>query len=479
MTRKMTGKRQRILALMLLLTLAAAGVTQAAPPQQDTEAYGWVGAVYSYDRPASDDYFVRNDGEVYGIAGQTAAVEQQILDLRGRLVKVWGTLREDAPDFNDRQIVVSEIAAVGGEATPVPVTETAPEALIRGNVVNVRTGPSTTYPAITKVFGEEIYDIVGRNEASTWWQICCPAGRALWIYSGLVEATGPFAEVAVVPVAPSPAPAPTPAPTPQPIPVITEWLGEYYPHLELKGTPALVRNDRAIDFNWGDKPPAFGLQADDFSIRWTRTVHFDQGDYRFVANADDGIRVWLDDWLIIDQWHAGPTSNSADFGNVGEGPHTVKVEYYEHLGDAAVNVWWQRTDIYHHWRGEYYWDIYLDPPPVLVRDDAAIDFNWGLGSPGPGLPDDNFSMRWTRSLYLSAGDYRFTIEGGDGARLRLDDWLVIDNWLKDTQHTFEGEFRGVGTGHHLVQVEWYSRGGIATVKMQWDRIQQEGGPQPD
>ena len=155
------------------------------------------------------------------------------------------------------------------------------------------------------------------------------------------------------------------------------------------------------------------------------------------------------------------------------------MEYYEHLGNAAVNVWWQRTDIYHHWRGEYYRDIYLDPPPVLVRDDAAIDFNWGLGSPGPGLPDDNFSVRWTRSLYLTAGDYRFTIEGGDGARLRLDDWLVIDNWLKDTQHTFEGEFRGVGTGHHLLQMEWYSRGGIATVKMQWDRIQHEGGPKPD
>ena len=85
----MIMKRQRILALTLLLTLAGAGVTQAAPPQQDTEVYGWVGAVYSYDRPAYDDYFVRNDGEVYGIAGQTAAVEQQILDLRGRLVKVW------------------------------------------------------------------------------------------------------------------------------------------------------------------------------------------------------------------------------------------------------------------------------------------------------------------------------------------------------------------------------------------------------
>jgi len=97
------------------------------------------------------------------------------------------------------------------------------------------------------------------------------------------------------------------------------------------------------------------------------------------------------------------------------------------------------------------------------------------------LPADNFSVRWTRAVYFEGGDYRFVIEGGDGARLRLDDWLVIDEWLKDSgKHTFEGEFLAVGTGPHLVQVEWYSRGGIAYVKVWWERMpRHRGGPQPD
>ena len=200
-------------------------------------------------------------------------------------------------------------------------------------------------------------------------------------------------------------------------------------------------------------------------------MHFDKGDYRFFVKADEGIRVWLDDWLIIDLWRAGPVSGSGSFAGVGEGPHKMRVEYYEHLLDAAVTIWWQRTDFYDHWRGEYYNDVKLEPPPLLIRDDPEIDFNWGLGAPAPGLPADNFSVRWTRSIHFDAGDYRFIIQGGDGARVRLDDWVAIDDWLKDdSQQTFEGEFLAVGEGHHLVQVEWYSRGGIASVKMWWERI---------
>ena len=464
--------RKHVLALTMLLMLAWAGVAQAASPQQvESSIYGWVGTVYAYARPAYDDYFVRNDGELFGIAGKTAAIEQEIETLRGEPIKVWGKLREPAADFNGLQIVVSEILAVEAAPTPTPRPQTEPEALITSSVANVRTGPSTTYPRITHVYSGQTYDIVGRDQAATWWQICCPAARSLWIYSGLVDAGGPLDRVPVVSVRPPPTPTPTPV-------VITEWKGEYYANLELRGNPTLVRNDQAIDFNWHDKAPP-GLPNDDFSARWTRSIHFPQGNYRFYANADDGVKVWLDNWLLIDEWRAGPVSASNDFAGIGEGPHTVKVEYHEHLGNAAVNVWWQRTDIFRNWSGEYFNDIYLQPPPVLTRDDPEINFYWGLGSPGPGLPADNFSVRWTRNLYFDAGHYRFTIWGGDGARLRLDGWMIIDNWLKDTQHSFQGEFREVGSGHHTMEVEWYSRGGIAEVRLSWERIRRHGGPQPD
>src|SRR5687768_7125341 len=47
------------------------------------------------------------------------------------------------------------------------------------------------------------------------------------------------------------------------------------------------------------------------------------------------------------------------------------------------------------WRGSYFANATMEGTPALVRDDPAIDFDWGLGAPGAGLPADGFSVRWT------------------------------------------------------------------------------------
>ena len=64
----------------------------------------------------------------------------------------------------------------------------------------------------------------------------------------------------------------------------------------------MVRNDQAINFDWGYDAPVAGLAADEFSVRWTRTVNFAAGYYRISVRADDGVRLWLDDGLLIDRW---------------------------------------------------------------------------------------------------------------------------------------------------------------------------------
>jgi beta-glucosidase len=64
----------------------------------------------------------------------------------------------------------------------------------------------------------------------------------------------------------------------------------------------------------------------------------------------------------------------------------------------------------------------------MCRDDPAIDFDWGSGSPGTGIPNDNFSVRWTRTLNLSAGNYTFTMGSDAGARWYIDGNLVRSDW---------------------------------------------------
>ena len=50
------------------------------------------------------------------------------------------------------------------------------------------------------------------------------------------------------------------------------------------------------------------------------------------------------------------------------------------------------------WVGEYYSNVGLSGTPTVCRDDAAIAFDWGGGAPAPGVPDNGFSVRWTKTV---------------------------------------------------------------------------------
>lgn len=123
-----------------------------------------------------------------------------------------------------------------------------------------------------------------------------------------------------------------------------DWQGEYYNNIDISGNPVLMRNDPRVDFNWGLGSPAAGIPADNFSIRWTRPVQLAGGSYDFFARPADGVRIFLDNWRIMDEWHDNPggyVTYTTRFADVGEGWHIITVDYYARGGIAYVTVWWQ------------------------------------------------------------------------------------------------------------------------------------------
>jgi len=68
------------------------------------------------------------------------------------------------------------------------------------------------------------------------------------------------------------------------------------------------------------------------------------------------------------------------------------------------------------WQGEYFANPVFQGPPALVRQDAVVNFDWGEGSPGEGIPADGFSVRWTGEQWVSAGEYAYLLLADDGAR---------------------------------------------------------------
>ena len=156
---------------------------------------------------------------------------------------------------------------------------------------------------------------------------------------------------------------PTVEATPTPTIVVTGWLGAYYDNDDLTGEPLLVRDDAVIAFEWDYGAPAEGLPADGFSVRWTRSMHFVEGLYRFHATVDDGMRLYVDGELILDEWKDGAQRESmADLG-LARGNHTVEVDYYDRGGAAMVQVWWERIADAREWNGEYWANLDLSGTP--------------------------------------------------------------------------------------------------------------------
>jgi hypothetical protein len=98
----------------------------------------------------------------------------------------------------------------------------------------------------------------------------------------------------------------------------------------------------AVDFDWGWKSPKEGISADFFSARYDGKFHFAGGKYRFYTTVDDGVRIWLDDKLILDEWRVTSRVTYVVDVDVPEGDHKVKVEFFERTGVALIKVVWSK-----------------------------------------------------------------------------------------------------------------------------------------
>ena len=261
-------------------------------------------------------------------------------------------------------------------------------------------------------------------------------------------------------------------------PPVDNWRGEYFNNTNLSGNPVVVRDDASVNFDWGSGSPLTGVvNSDSFSVRWSRTLNFTGGRYLVSATADDGIRVWINNQLVIDQWRDQTATTFTNEVLVPGGALPVRVEYYDHGGGAIARVSWTpiATTVFN-WRGEYFTNRNLSGNPIAIRDDAAIDFNWGDGPPMAGMDRDNFSVRWTRTLTLNPGRYRFTTTTDDGARLWVNNQLIIDRWQPQSLQSASGEIDIAGSTA-AVRMEYFDQNGFAEAHLSWTRV--SAGPSPN
>jgi hypothetical protein len=103
-----------------------------------------------------------------------------------------------------------------------------------------------------------------------------------------------------------------------------------------------TRTDATVNFNWGSGSPDPSIGADTFSARWIGRVQAATSEtYTFSVVGDDGVRLWVNNKLIVDKWiNQAPTEWSGAIALAAGTKYDVRLDYYENGGGAVCQLLW-------------------------------------------------------------------------------------------------------------------------------------------
>ena len=119
-------------------------------------------------------------------------------------------------------------------------------------------------------------------------------------------------------------------------------FAEYYDDKFLEGTPR-TRTDKVVNFDPVNQPPDSYSNYRHKSMRWTGYITPNiTGSYKIGVNSDDGVRLWLNDKLVVDEWHnRGKTTDQVDIKMEAGKKYSIKLEYFDNGGDAICQLLWK------------------------------------------------------------------------------------------------------------------------------------------
>ena len=180
----------------------------------------------------------------------------------------------------------------------------------------------------------------------------------------------------------------------------TEGLkGEYY-HATISANEwkdlVLTRIDLMVDFDWGGGSPEPGvINSDNFTVRWTGTIEVPNSEtYTFYTEGDDGIRLWVNNELVIDTWTWSKTWHvtqppiefgSGDISLTAGQQYEIKLEHYEHGGTAKCKLSWSTPTLNQEAIPSRYLSVERpyprnpDPPDGAIVRDKWVGLGWTPG----------------------------------------------------------------------------------------------------
>lgn len=276
----------------------------------------------------------------------------------------------------------------------------------------------------------------------------------------------------------------------------TGLRGEYYDNMDLT-ILKLTRIDPVIDFDWGEGTPDKAIRENTYSIRWAGKVEPRYSEtYTFYTCTDDGVRLWVDGVLLIDKWKSqSATEYSGQIELEAGKKYEIKMEYYNHRRQASARLMWSskgqqkevipQSQLYpsglplpkeppNGLNAEYFGDMELKNLQ-FERIDDVIDFDWKRQPPVDGIKQEKFSIRWTGKVQTKySEEYTFYTLADDGARVWVNDILIIDSWKRQESKTeTSGKIELKEGIQYSIKIEYFNYGGPASMKLMWSSRRQE------
>ena len=263
-------------------------------------------------------------------------------------------------------------------------------------------------------------------------------------------------------------------------------VAEYFNTMDLTGS-ALRRIDQTVNFDWGYGSPDPAIHNTGFSARWTGMVvpRFSEN-YTFSTTSDDGVRLWVNNQLVIDNWTDHPaTTNSANVTLQANRMYSIKMEFYQNSGASSAKLLWSsasqsqeiipQSQLYtsgNGLNGAYYNSTDMSGS-ALIRTDATVNFDWGYGSPDPAIHNTGFSVRWTGSVLPRYSEtYTFSTTSDDGVRLWVNNQLLVDNWGDHPATTNSGAITLQANTLYDIRMDFYQNSGASVAKLLWSSASQ-------
>ncbi|MBP0725191.1 N-acetylmuramoyl-L-alanine amidase [Bacillus sp. RG28] len=190
--------------------------------------------------------------------------------------------------------------------------------------------------------------------------------------------------------------------------------------------------DPSPAYYWGASSPK-NYPADNFTLHFSASNYFDQGDYFLSTYADDSVKTFIDGKPIeTKNENSSERYATSILENLQEGDHLIENDYTELIGDASV---FSIIAPFSSWVAYYYNNTTFTGSPLArqmitpTTEHLILRAQNGADSPVPGVINKtNYGVKYLTYSRLSAGKYKLSYKAGEGIKVYIDGKPVVTKW---------------------------------------------------